>query len=132
MLWLWHVAAYYEPKQCKAYSSDLRWRMVYQRQCHGLTYEAIGTNLGVDQSTVHRTVNLFLSTGNVEKKKYDPTAFARQTPAVSTHFAQAVIASSGSPSTPVASAVGPSVCPTTPGISPGKITDLRMKKLHEL
>ena len=43
-----------------------------------------------------------------------------------------VIASSGSPSTPVASAVGPSVCPTTPGISPGKITDLRMKKLHEL
>ena len=27
-----------------------------------------------------------------------------------------VIASSESPSTPVASAVGPSVCPTTPGI----------------
>ena len=48
----------YEPKRCKAYSSDLHWRMVYQRQCLGLTYEAIG-NLGVDQSTVHRTVNLF-------------------------------------------------------------------------
>ena len=68
----------YEPKRCKAYSSDLRWRMVYQRQCLGLTYEAIGTNLGVDQSTVHRTVNLFLSTGNVEKKKYDPNNLPRK------------------------------------------------------
>ena len=42
-----------------------------------------------------------------------------------------VIASSDSPSTPVA-ACSASSLPMTAGISPGKITDLRMKKLHEL
>ena len=42
-----------------------------------------------------------------------------------------VISSPNCPSTTTAG-VGTSTCPTTPGISPGRITDLRMKKLREL
>ena len=38
-----------------------------------------------------------------------------------------VISSPNSPS-----GGGTSTCPMAPGISPGRITDLRMKKLHEL
>ena len=66
------MAAYScEPKRCSAYSHDLRWRMVYERQALGLTYQSIGTNLHVDPSTVHRTVEIFLNTGTVDKKMYN-------------------------------------------------------------
>ena len=41
--------------------------MVYEREALGLTYDSIGTNLHVDPSTVHRTVEIFLNTGTVEK-----------------------------------------------------------------
>ena len=49
-----------------------------------------------------------------------------------------VIFSTNSPSTAVtganflSTAGTGATCPTNPGISPGRITDLRMKKLHEL
>ena len=56
--------------QLCAYSQDLRWRMVYEREAFGLTYESIGVNLCVDPSTVHRTVEIFLNTGMVDKKMY--------------------------------------------------------------
>ena len=66
------MAAYScEPKRCSAYSHDLRWRMVYERQALGLTYQSIGMNLHVDPSTVHRTVEIFLNTGTVDKKMYN-------------------------------------------------------------
>ena len=58
----------YEPKRCSAYPADLRWHMVYQREALDLPYEVIGRNLGVDQSTVYRTVKLFMDTGSVDKK----------------------------------------------------------------
>ena len=61
----------YEPGRTCAYSKDMRWRMVYQRLGMGLSLKMIGENLGVDQSTVHRTVELFLKLGDVEKKKYE-------------------------------------------------------------
>ena len=60
----------YEPRRTWAYLNNLRWRMVYQRETLQLSYEAIGSNLGVDPSTVCRTVSLFLSTSKVDKKKY--------------------------------------------------------------
>ena len=44
--------------------------MVYQREALQLSYEAIGSNLGVDPSTVCRTVSLYLSIVKVDKKKY--------------------------------------------------------------
>lgn len=68
----------YEPKRCTAYPTDLRWRMVYQREALNLSYEAIGHNLGVDPSTVYRTVNLYLKTGNVDKKQYNTANLPRK------------------------------------------------------
>ena len=57
------IMASMETCRCSAYHDDLRWRMVYQR-------EALG-NLNVDTSTVWRTVQLFLNTGGMSKKKYN-------------------------------------------------------------
>jgi predicted transcriptional regulator len=51
--------------------------MVYQREALNLSYEAIGHNLGVDPSTVYRTVNLF-KTGNVDKKQYNTANLPRK------------------------------------------------------
>ena len=53
-----------------AYSDDLRWRMVWQREVQGLTLERVANNLSVDVSTVHRIVQKFDETGTVSKKKY--------------------------------------------------------------
>ena len=61
----------YEPGRTCAYSKDMRWRMVYQRLGMDLSLKMIGENLGMDQSTVHRIVELFLKSGDVEKKKYE-------------------------------------------------------------
>ena len=59
-----------EPFRVRAYGEDLRWRMVYQCEALGYSYQKIATNLCVDASTVWRTVQLFQQTGSVEKKKY--------------------------------------------------------------
>ena len=55
----------FEPRRSSAYSEDLRWRMVWQ--CEGLGYSQAqaGRNLGVDRSTVTRTLQLFHATGSV-------------------------------------------------------------------
>lgn len=60
-----------EPRRCSAYSEDLRWRMVYQREALRFTYVQIGKNLCVDTTTVWQTVDLFKRTGTVNKKVYD-------------------------------------------------------------
>ena len=52
--------------------------MVCQREALNLSYEAVGHNLGVDPSTVNRTVNFFLKTGNVDKKKYNTANLPRK------------------------------------------------------
>lgn len=54
-----------ETARSKAYSGDMRWRMVYQRCIQGLSYTNIASNLNVDPSTVHRTVKLFEETGTI-------------------------------------------------------------------
>ena len=59
-----------EPKRTRAYGEDLRWRMVWQSEALGYNYSTIGRNLGVDASTVWRTVNTFRNTGTVGTKKY--------------------------------------------------------------
>ena len=41
-----------ESERSRAYSSDLRWRMVYQRSLLGLSYNQIASYLNVDPSTV--------------------------------------------------------------------------------
>ena len=59
-----------EPRRTSAYSEDLRWRMVWQKEVLGLSYQEIGSHLNVDPSTVCRTVHIFHQTGGVCKKKY--------------------------------------------------------------
>ena len=54
-----------ESARSKAYSSDLRWRMVYQRCLMGLSYAEVGRRLNVHPTTVSRTVQLFEETGTV-------------------------------------------------------------------
>lgn len=61
-----------ENKRTKAYSSDLRWRMVWQARVLQKSYKEIADNLNVDKSTVSRTVALFDATGNIACKKYPP------------------------------------------------------------
>ena len=71
----------YKPKRSSAYSKDLRWRMVWQQKALGHTYEQISNNLGVDSSTVQRTVALFNATGSLQKCAYPKErAFRKLTP----------------------------------------------------
>ena len=41
-----------EPRRTSAYSEDLRWHMVWQKEVLGLSYKEIGNHLNVDPSTV--------------------------------------------------------------------------------
>ena len=59
-----------EPHRTKAYSNDLRWRMVWQREVLEYSYKDISMNLNVDLSTVWRVVKFFRETGCVDKKGY--------------------------------------------------------------
>ena len=67
-----------EPRRTSAYSDDLRWRMVWQRDGLGCTYDGIARNLCVDKSTVKRIVDRFRLSGNVSKKPYPAQRCARK------------------------------------------------------
>ena len=67
-----------EPKRCSAYSDDLRWRMVWQREGLGYTYDDVAKNLCVDKSTVKRIVDRFKLSGNISKKPYPTHRAARK------------------------------------------------------
>ena len=54
-----------ESGRSKAYSSDLKWRMVYQKYSLGLSNVEIAKRLNVDTSTVSRTIHLFKETGTI-------------------------------------------------------------------
>lgn len=54
-----------EPGRIKAYSNDLRWRIVYQRIGMQLTFREISTNLNIAESTAHRIL-AFQLTGGIE------------------------------------------------------------------
>ena len=62
------------PRRTSAYSEDLRWRMVWQKEGLGLSNNDIASNLGVDPSTVSRVVSLFKATGSVQKRPYPKDA----------------------------------------------------------
>lgn len=59
-----------EPSRTRAYDIDLRWRMVHQRLILDLSVKQISQNLCVDPSTVRRTIDLFMVTGDVAKLPY--------------------------------------------------------------
>ena len=60
-----------ERSRSSAYSSDLRWRIIWQRLPLSLPAKEVSSNVSVDLATVHRIVCKFESLGNVEKKRYD-------------------------------------------------------------
>ena len=62
-----------ERNRTKAYSEDLRWRMIYNVCALDKSCSETASCLGVDLSTVKRTVALFDETGNVTKRKYPNT-----------------------------------------------------------
>ena len=47
-----------EPGRTSAYSNDLRWKMVYQKEALSLTLSVIASNLCVDVSTVKRVLKV--------------------------------------------------------------------------
>ena len=57
-----------EPGRKKAYSSDLRWRVVWQRLALGLKFHEIATNLGISIGTAYNIIELFERTGEVQPK----------------------------------------------------------------
>ena len=59
-----------EPGRTSAYSEDLRWRMVWQREALGKKCKEVAANLCVDPATVSRTVARFRETGLVLKKSH--------------------------------------------------------------
>ena len=59
-----------EKSRSSAYSEDLRWRMIWQKEALGYSCAKIAENLCVDKSTASRTLTLFHSTGNVSKRPY--------------------------------------------------------------
>lgn len=67
-----------ESRRSSAYGVDLRSRMVWQRKGLGYTFEHISRNLGVDASTVQRTVALFNSTESVHKRPYPKNRASRK------------------------------------------------------
>ena len=58
-----------EPYRKKAYSADIRWRIVYQRIAMNLSYYKIARNLNIAASTAHRINQLFEQTGSVDAVK---------------------------------------------------------------
>lgn len=59
-----------EKSRSSAYSEDLRWRMIWQRDALGYSTDQVAKNLCVDKSTVYRILNLFYTTGTVSKRSY--------------------------------------------------------------
>ena len=55
-----------EPGRRKAYSSDIRWRIIYQRVGMGLTFPDIARRLNIALSTAHRIFSIFECNGTVE------------------------------------------------------------------
>lgn len=55
-----------EPGRKKAYSADLRWRIVYQRIGMNLTFPEIAKNLSIAASTAQRVYKQFEDSGDVE------------------------------------------------------------------
>ena len=60
-----------EPNRRRAYGSDLRWRIVFQRFGMGLRYDNIARNLNVATSTAYRICARFEATGEVQPSSRD-------------------------------------------------------------
>ena len=59
-----------EHSRTSAYSEDIRWRIVYEREGLGIPAPKVAKNLHVDISTVKRIVKHFRRSGNVKRAVY--------------------------------------------------------------
>ena len=57
-----------EKGRSSAYSEDMRWRMVWQKEALGKSLAKVSKNLGMDKSTISRTLSLFFASGSLKKK----------------------------------------------------------------
>ena len=57
-----------EPGRTKAYSPDLRWRVVWQRIAMDLTYRDIAERLSISVGTAYNIFQIFQRTGSVDAK----------------------------------------------------------------
>ena len=58
-----------EPKS-SAYSDDIRWRIIWQKEVLKLTDKEVAVNLCISPSTVQRIIKLFKTTGGISKRSY--------------------------------------------------------------
>ena len=84
-----------EPRQKSAYSNDLWWRMVWQREVLGYKYQVVAQNLNVDLSTVWRIVKLFRNLGSVDKKHYSQSISQKLTPPLELYLLNGVLMNLG-------------------------------------
>ena len=64
---IWNLATMsVEPARKKAYSVDVRWRVVHQRIGMALPFFKIAKNLSIAASTAHRIFQKFASSGDVQ------------------------------------------------------------------
>ena len=59
-----------EPKRSSAYSDDVIWRIIWQKEVLKLTDKEVAANLCISPSTVQRFVTVFKTTGRVSKRSY--------------------------------------------------------------
>ena len=57
-----------EKGRSSAYSEDIRWRMLWQREGIGKTIDEVAQSLCVDKATVSRTLSSIHRTGTLKKK----------------------------------------------------------------
>lgn len=57
-----------EPAQTAAYSTDIRWRVVWQRVGMGLTFQQIASRLQIGITTAYRVYQRYVATGDVAPK----------------------------------------------------------------
>jgi len=67
-----------ESNRPSAYDEDLHWRIVWQKEALGYSYEKVVDNLNIDKSTVYRIIKLFLNTGTITKRPYPQDRTARK------------------------------------------------------
>lgn len=67
-----------EAHRTSAYHEDLRWRIVWLKEALGLNHHEVAKNLGVDKSTVQRTLKIFKTTGKISKRTYPKERCARK------------------------------------------------------
>ena len=59
-----------ESRRTSAYSEDLKWRIVWQKEVLGFKCKDVAVNLGVDAATVSQTVARFRETGGVQRRDH--------------------------------------------------------------